>query len=553
METITLYNYFKLFPKFKHIIEGNESFKALHQNYSVATKKGVNFSMVESNATLKEMSEKFIKEVNQAISKDKTQNPGPKAPTKRNPQSSRSTKRKSSAAKPTKPKPIPKRYVPKLTVVQKHLIKALSLIGKSPSAKSLSSYLDSIQKDIEEGVIETEKLTKEEKDLLKFIENRLVKLDNDVLSKGCSDDKYEFGFDLDNKATKAKHDALVKMVGGLTIKPSAKLLSEFVAMQGNTGKLTEGAKKLADRIKKAIDTGVISAKDTLKNKLNEAHNALRTFVATPPTLNGVSTFPTVNGAAEALYGCCCELLQAPTKTSPQRRKKKAQKPPQKTNASLNGGRSYLVPPPMVQGVSTPIKYSLDETPNELMKTFNFTGDWEGLFGNPTIGFKTMIFGGPKQGKSTLTLQFADYLAKNFGPVLYAGIEEAGAGPFENRVERLYKEGLISKHPDVEVVNYVDEREFPAFDFVVIDSVNRAGLDIDDLRKLIGNWPQTSFIFVFQVTKGGLPRGSNEFRHEVDVEVEIEKGKAIADGRFGPGEMEIVFSTDPFKAKYEDQF
>ena len=79
-----------------------------------------------------------------------------------------------------------------------------------------------------------------------------------------------------------------------------------------------------------------------------------------------------------------------------------------------------------------------------------------------------------------------------------------------------------------------------YDFVITDSVSRGRLDLEEMRSLISSFPDTSFIFIFHVTKSGLPRGTAEFQHEVDVLVEVSSGVATANGRFGPGEMEVRF-------------
>jgi predicted ATP-dependent serine protease len=47
-------------------------------------------------------------------------------------------------------------------------------------------------------------------------------------------------------------------------------------------------------------------------------------------------------------------------------------------------------------------------------------------------------------------------------------------------------------------------------------------------------PNTSFIFIYHTTKEGKFRGVNAHAHEVDVIIEVEKGKATSTGRFNAG-------------------
>ena len=60
--------------------------------------------------------------------------------------------------------------------------------------------------------------------------------------------------------------------------------------------------------------------------------------------------------------------------------------------------------------------------------------------------------------------------------------------------------------------------------------------IDRLRKM---QPDTSFIFICHTTKEGNFKGVNSHVHEVDVIVQVGKGKATYIGRFNAGgSMEI---------------
>jgi hypothetical protein len=56
--------------------------------------------------------------------------------------------------------------------------------------------------------------------------------------------------------------------------------------------------------------------------------------------------------------------------------------------------------------------------------------------------------------------------------------------------------------------------------------------IDRLRKM---QPDTSFIFICHTTKEGNFKGVNSHVHEVDVIVQVGKGKATSTGRFNADE------------------
>ena len=96
------------------------------------------------------------------------------------------------------------------------------------------------------------------------------------------------------------------------------------------------------------------------------------------------------------------------------------------------------------------------------------------------------------------------------------------------------------HPNLDVSSYLP-RSLVKYDFVFLDSVNRLGLQPEDLNKLRAKNPSKSFVFIFQSTKDGNFRGANSFQHDVDVVIEVpQKGKAIQAGRFNQGGEAAIF-------------
>jgi predicted ATP-dependent serine protease len=167
------------------------------------------------------------------------------------------------------------------------------------------------------------------------------------------------------------------------------------------------------------------------------------------------------------------------------------------------------------------------------ETIGLQGKYRQLIGDPSVGFSAMVFGLPKSGKSTLCLDFAHYLAQHHGKVLYCAIEEGFGYILQEKVNR-----LKAAHPRLFVTDRVPETP-GQFDFVFIDSVSKAGLEIEDMDTLRKAHPRTSFIFIYHTTKEGRFKGSNTHAHEVDVIIQVEKGRAKGKGRFGVGgEVEV---------------
>lgn len=158
-------------------------------------------------------------------------------------------------------------------------------------------------------------------------------------------------------------------------------------------------------------------------------------------------------------------------------------------------------------------------------TLRFTGKWRRVIGLPTVPFKIMFYGLPGSGKSSLSLQFANYLATSLKmSVLYVASEEGLTATMADKLKRF---GVDS--PNIFLTDKLPA-DFSPYDVVFIDSVNHAGLEAEDLRQLDTS---KSYVYVFQSTKDGKFRGSNDFLHDVDVCVKVDKMVASAEkNRFG---------------------
>lgn len=172
--------------------------------------------------------------------------------------------------------------------------------------------------------------------------------------------------------------------------------------------------------------------------------------------------------------------------------------------------------------------------NLQFNAIGFKDKWLNFIGDPSPGFTAMVFGMPKMGKSYLCVDFAGYLARNHGKVLYVAKEEK----LDATLQKKLKDKDVA-HENLFVADALPS-DLSAYDFIFLDSVNKLGLQPKDLDKLKADNKGKSFIYVFQATKGGKFKGNNEFQHDVDVVIEVpEQGKAIQFGRFNQGgELDI---------------
>ena len=81
-----------------------------------------------------------------------------------------------------------------------------------------------------------------------------------------------------------------------------------------------------------------------------------------------------------------------------------------------------------------------------------------------------------------------------------------------------------------------------FDVIILDNVNTFGFDSAALRSLCKKYLDKIFIWIFQTTKNGMFRGSQEYQHDCDVAIEVKNGVATTENhknRFGAnGTFEI---------------
>ena len=278
---------------------------------------------------------------------------------------------------------------------------------------------------------------------------------------------------------------------------SVVLLKAYIALNGKRD-VKDKAERLFKRIKKSVDQGKITKSDKYADKLNEAYQTLKSYI------DGDSVMLNINKAQlNGLMGLLGENLFGQKK-------------------SLNGHEE-----------DNGMIVSSGELLTMDFQTIGLKGKYRELIGDPSVGFTAMVYGLPKSGKSTMCLDFANYLASHHGKVLYCAIEEGFGYTLKEKIER-----LKAHHSNLYITDSVPEN-LNDFQFVFIDSVSKAGMDVNAIDQLRKMHPDTSFIFIYHTTKEGNFKGVNEHAHEVDVIVQVDKGKATSTGRFNAGgSMEI---------------
>lgn len=272
---------------------------------------------------------------------------------------------------------------------------------------------------------------------------------------------------------------------------SIQLLKAYVGLTGKTG-ILDKAKKLAQRMNDAIRTDRVTCSDPYKKQLNSAYTRLTAYISKKTKTIEISKSE-LNG-----LGCLKESIGEYAPSSRQ------------SNVISSGDLLKMQ-----------------------FETIGLQGKYRTLIGDPSVGFLAMVYGLPKSGKSTFCIQFAHYLAVNHGKVLYCAVEEGFGYTFKEKIQR-----FNAIHPLLFITDKLPTN-LDNYDFVFIDSVSRAGIELEDIQRLHKRHPRTAFVFIYHATKEGKFRGGNDHAHEVDTIIQIEKGKVTNSGRFNQGgEMRV---------------
>jgi hypothetical protein len=389
---------------------------------------------------------------------------------------------KKAVQKPEKEKPIDQTiWVEKMPEELRFIKRYVNLDGKTKTKEDILRFINSLQKAIIEKRI---RKTSPYADEIKYVQETLIEVYNGMKAKIKLELKPE------------TLEALKKLTGGEKVMASIGFIKRYIAMNEKPG-MKEKAKAMLQQINRAIEKGKIGDNDPYIVEIHELKKNLKAFTTDKTVKTLEIEQATLNGL-EGILGCACQ--------------------------SLNG----------LQGKSG-IMNSMDFA-NMEFDTLGFSGKWLELIGDPSSNFTAMVYGKPKMGKSYLCIDFAGYLARNHGKVLYVAKEEG----LDMTLQKKLNDKAVA-HPNLFVSSFLPT-SLATYDFIFLDSVNRLGLEPTDLNKLKAANPTKSFIFIFQSTKDGNFRGANSFQHDVDIVIEVpEQGKAVQMGRFNQGGEINIFS------------
>lgn len=183
-------------------------------------------------------------------------------------------------------------------------------------------------------------------------------------------------------------------------------------------------------------------------------------------------------------------------------------------------------------------YSIRNVLDAKFKTLDFDGEWLEAVGRPQLGGSWMIYGAPKNGKTSLAMKLARYLTR-FCRVAYDSVEEGLSLSIQNCVERTFGDEanrhflLLNKESVEELTERLARRSSP--DVVVIDSVQFMGLHWEEYKQLKERFPRKLFIYISHVD-GNQPEGrvARKIWRDADVYIRVEGFRGFPVGRYMGG-------------------
>ena len=188
--------------------------------------------------------------------------------------------------------------------------------------------------------------------------------------------------------------------------------------------------------------------------------------------------------------------------------------------------------------------SISNVLNAKFRTINVSDEWRRVVGIPELTGTWMIYGAPKNGKTTFAMQLAKYLC-GFGRVAYDSVEEGLSLTIQSTMERVRMDEvngqcmLLDREPVADLIKRLHKQR--AADFVFLDSVQFADLKFCEYKALKKAFPHKLFIYISHIN-GGTPDGQVAKRiwRDCNVYFKVEGYRAFPVSRYGGGEPWTVW-------------
>lgn len=503
---ITANNYFEEIERIG-IDNLPETLKKGHDLVLKSTANGSNWSNYQSSDNIRKVIDLYFQKLSDYTSSLEPQRPKAKQePRSPKPYAQPGPKEAKSKIKPVKRENKTERGSKASAKKVEHIREEIKFIkryvglhNKVKTPNAILAFIKALQRAIVQKLIrKTSPLAKE----IEMIQDKLIQAHNKM--------KGDESFAINEKDL----NRLVGIAGGEEVYPSITVIKRFIGMQGKSDE-----KKINDFIRymeNLANKNKITKDDPYADKVNAIYKNIKKRTSSKISIAKAE----LNGLEGIVKACTCgkdlgKIYDTEGKAL-RRCKRKTYSDANRGACSHNQGLS---------GVLT-----AEEMANRKLELLDFFSFWQSLFGNPAKNFTMMFHGEPHNGKTIFLLMLAQYLAENFGEVLYVSSEEFASPTMTKKVneflnpipQRLhFSENLI----DPNIADY---------DFVILDSVNDLGLNARQFKQMRKDHPDIAFIAILQHTKARDFRGGKDWEHIPEIVGEVYKGVVtVTKNRYAP--------------------
>ena len=183
-------------------------------------------------------------------------------------------------------------------------------------------------------------------------------------------------------------------------------------------------------------------------------------------------------------------------------------------------------------------YSVQNVLDAKFETLEFDGEWKDAIGCPELTGSWIIYGPPKNGKTTFAMMLAKYMT-NFGRVFYDSIEEGLSQSIKLAYRRVGMNEvsgkiILEKESVSDLYARLQKNKSPRI--VFLDSIQFAELKFSEYKNLKNTFPDKLFIYISHI-EGKQPEGVTARRiwRDANVSIRVEGFRAFPVGRYGGGQ------------------
>jgi hypothetical protein len=475
-----------------------ETLKKGHDLVVKSTSNGANWANYQSSEGIKKVIDLYFQKLNEYAKTVSPKSITHESSAKKPPVKKAEQKVKAKTVKETKePKNV--KQVEHIREEVKFIKRYVGLHNKVKSPNAILAFIKALQRSIVQKLIrKTSPLSGE----IEMIQNKLVQAYNKM--------KGDESFAINDKDL----NHLVAIAGGEKVYQSIAAIKRYIGLQGK-----DDQKKINDFIKyleNLVGKKKLTKDDPYADKVNAIYKSLRQRSSSNVSISKAE----LNGLEGIVKACGCKNEVGRIYDTGGKKLR-----PCKSKTYSDASRGACSHNRGLSGVLT-----AEEMATRKLDLLNFFSFWHSLFGNPARNFTMMFHGEPHNGKTIFLLKLAQYLAENFGDVLYVSSEEFASPTMTKKVNE-----FLSPLPSrLHFAENLKDPDLSDYQFIILDSVNDLGLKINEYKELRKEHPDKAFIFILQHTKAGDFKGGKDWEHIAEIAGEVHKGVVnITKNRYAP--------------------